>query len=55
MQKLGTKALDREPTKEMLDAARDWSIKKYGMGIGNDAAKACWEVMWDAAKHQDLQ
>jgi hypothetical protein len=34
-----------EPTEAMLDAARDWSIKKYGRGIGNDAAIGCWKAM----------
>ncbi len=38
----------REPTKEMLNAARDWSIKKYGRGIGNDSAIGCWNVMYQA-------
>jgi hypothetical protein len=40
---------DLEPTEAMLNAARDWSIKKYGMGIGNDAAIGCWKAMFLAA------
>lgn len=39
----------REPTREMLDGARDWSIKRYGRGVGNDAASACYGAMIDAA------
>ena len=38
-----------QPTEEMLDAARDWSNKKYGRGIGNDAAIGCWQAMLAAA------
>ncbi len=40
--------LSRIPTEAMLNAARDWSVKKYGIGIGNDAATGCWESMHDA-------
>lgn len=39
----------RPPTETMLNAARDWSVKKYGIGIGNDAAIGCWQAMYDAA------
>jgi hypothetical protein len=39
----------RSPTEAMLNAARDWSVAKYGRGIGNDAAIGCWQAMWDAA------
>ena len=40
----------RLPTVEMLDGARDWSVKKYdGRGIGNDAATGCYQSMIDAA------
>lgn len=38
----------RNPTEAMLNAARDWSVKKYGIGIGNDAAIGCWQAMFDA-------
>jgi hypothetical protein len=38
----------RNPTEVMLKAARDWSIAKYGKGIGNDAAIGCWQAMFDA-------
>lgn len=38
-----------EPTEGMLNAARDWSVKKYGLGIGNDAAIGCWKEMLAAA------
>jgi hypothetical protein len=39
----------REPTDGMLVAARDWSYKKYGQPIGNDAAIGCFSSMIDAA------
>lgn len=39
----------RVPTEAMLTAARDWSDKKYGKPIGNDAAIGCWQAMWDAS------
>lgn len=39
----------REPTEDMLNAARDWSIKKNGMAVGNDQATGCWQAMLDAA------
>ena len=42
-----------KPTKEMLDAARDWSVKKYGVGIGNDAAAGCWNAMCAAQPASD--
>ena len=35
----------RQPTEDMLNAARDWSIAKYGRGIGNDAAIGVWQAM----------
>lgn len=38
-----------EPTEEMLVAARDWSYRKYGKPIGNDAAIGCWQAMLAAA------
>lgn len=40
----------REPDRAMLDGARDWSIKKYGQGVGIDGATGCWQSMIDAAK-----
>ena len=40
----------REPDDHMLNAARDWSYKKYGQPIGNDAAIGCWAALIDAAK-----
>jgi metal-dependent amidase/aminoacylase/carboxypeptidase family protein len=39
----------REPTREMLDAARDWSIRKNGMGVGDGQAIGCWQAMNDEA------
>lgn len=38
----------REPNQDMLNAARDWSFKKYGQGVGNDGAVGCWQAMIDA-------
>lgn len=29
----------------MRDAARDWSLKKYGQGIGIDASDGCYRAM----------
>lgn len=38
-----------EPTPEMYAAARDWSRGKYGMPIGDEASRGCWQVMlWRA-------
>lgn len=42
-------SMPREPTEAMLIAARDWSQKKYGKPIGDDAAIGCWQAMFDAA------
>ena len=39
-----------DPDQAMLDAARDWSYKKYGRPIGNDAAIGCWQSMLTASK-----
>lgn len=38
-----------EITPEMDNAARDWSVSKYGRGIGNDAAHGCYSAMLEAA------
>ena len=35
----------REPTEAMLVGARDWSDRKYGKPIGDDAAQGCWSAM----------
>lgn len=42
---LSSMPLVYEPTKEMLEAARDWSYKKYGKAIGNDDATGCYKAM----------
>lgn len=39
----------REPTEAMLNGARDWSVAKYGIGVGNEAATGCYQAMIDAA------
>lgn len=41
-----------EPTREMLEAARDWSYKKYDKPIGNDAAQGCWKAMLAASQEK---
>jgi hypothetical protein len=48
----GNPARPMEPTEAMLNAARDWSVKKYGQGIGSDAAIGCWQAMLAAAPAQ---
>lgn len=35
----------KEPTENMLNAARDWSVEKYGCGVGNDGAIGCYRSM----------
>lgn len=47
----GLRVAPREPTEAMLDAAREWSRKKYGTPVGNDGATGCWQAMLDAATH----
>ena len=45
-----------EPTEAMLNAARDWSLKKYGQAVGNDGARGCYAAMLAAAnKEQDTK
>lgn len=41
--------IPRVPTEAMLNAARDWSVKVIGQGVGNKAATGCWQAMFDAA------
>ena len=41
----GLVIVPKEPTERMLNDARDWSRKKYGKPIGNDAARGCWAAM----------
>ena len=38
-----------EPTVEMLNGARDWSVRKNGMGVGHDQATGCYAAMLAAA------
>jgi hypothetical protein len=42
----------REPTAEMLAAARDWSATKHGKPVGNDDAAGWFQSMIDAAAAQ---
>ena len=46
----GSVAVPVEPTEEMLIAARDWSLKKYGISVGDDGAKGCYAAMIAAPK-----
>jgi len=39
----------REPTVEMVEAARRWSDKRYGKPIDPDGAAECWRAMIDIA------
>lgn len=39
-----------EPTPAMLNAARDWSVKVNGHGVGNDQATGCYQAMVSAAR-----
>ncbi|MDX2318312.1 MAG: hypothetical protein QNK44_07905 [Hyphomicrobiaceae bacterium] len=41
----------KEPTEAMLIAARDWSLAKYGRGVGNDGADGCWKAMTAATQN----
>lgn len=41
-----------EPTEAMLNAARDWSLKKYGQAVGNDGARGCYAAMLAAANKE---
>lgn len=45
----GWVAVPKEPTEEMHNAARDWSLKKYGQGIGIDASDGVYKAMLSAA------
>lgn len=51
--KLTDVRMPRTPTEAMRIAARDWSYKKYGKPIGNDAADGCWTSMYDAYVNSD--
>lgn len=46
---IASPAAPMQPTEAMLNAARDWSIKKYGQAIGSDAAIGCWQAMLAAS------
>lgn len=41
----GLRIVPAEATNGMRDAARDWSLKKYGQGIGIDASDGCYRAM----------
>lgn len=38
-----------EPTEAQLNAARDWAVAKYGIGVGNDGATGCYRAMLSAS------
>lgn len=39
----------REPSVEQLNAARDWSLRVNGQGVGNAQATGCYQAMLAAA------
>ncbi|WP_159282183.1 hypothetical protein [Rahnella variigena] len=41
----GWKLVPIEPTAGMHTAARDWSVKKYGMGVGIEGSDGCYKAM----------
>lgn len=45
----GWQLVPKEPTNEMHNAARDWAVKKYGLGIGHDGSDGCYRAMLAAA------
>lgn len=45
----GWQLVPKEPTDEMHNAARDWAVKKYGLGIGRDGSDGCYRAMLAAA------
>ena len=49
-QKEGYVLVPVEPTPVMLDAARDWSVSKYGKAVGNDGTSGCYKAMIAAAQ-----
>ena len=44
-------AVPKEPTESMYGGARDWSIDRYGLGIGDDAARGCYLSMLAASPY----
>ena len=48
----GCVMVPRVPTEAMLNAARDWSHKKFGRPIGNEDATGCYTAMLSAALAQ---
>lgn len=43
------KLVPLEPTQEMLIAARDWSLRVNGQGVGNSQATGCYQAMLAAS------
>lgn len=41
----GWQLVPKEPTQEMHNAARDWSVAKYGIGVGIDGSDGCYRAM----------
>lgn len=48
----GWEVVPQRATEAMHHAARDWSLKKYGQGIGRDASEGCWTAMLTAAAQE---
>ena len=46
---MGLQVVPEVAGESQMDAARDWSVRKYGVGIGDDAAHGCWTAMCAAA------
>jgi len=51
----GLKTVPVDPTGKQLQAARDWLIKKYGIGVGIDDAIGCYKAMLEAVKPDELR
>ena len=49
-EKMGHALVPLEATEEMHNAARDWSIGVYGIGIGYKASEGCYKAMIEAGR-----
>ena len=49
MEEAGYVVVPKEPTENMHNAARDWSLEKYGKPIGRDASDGCYYAMLAAS------
>lgn len=53
LKQAGYRIVPGEATEAMLIGARDWSKKRYGIGVGNDDATGCYRAMLTA--HEDSE